>query len=121
NIPIGIAAAFLVSTFLHDPPEMQRHNNPVDWPGIALLIIGVGALQFVLEEGNRRDWFADSLIVTLTVLSSVSLIALVWWQLSARNDHPVINFHVLKNRDLSASIFLFVMLGFGLYGGTFLF
>jgi DHA2 family multidrug resistance protein len=121
NIPIGIAAALLVSTFLHDPPEMQRSDNPVDWPGVGLLITGVGALQFVLEEGNRRDWFADDLIVMLTVVSSISLIALVWWQLSPRNEHPVINFHVLRNRDLSASIFLFVMLGFGLYGGTFLF
>jgi DHA2 family multidrug resistance protein len=121
NIPIGIASVFLVQTFLHDPPEMRRNNDPVDWPGIGLLITGVGALQFVLEEGNRRDWFGDALIVELTILSTVSLVALVWWQLSARNDHPVINFRVLKNRDLSASIFLFVMLGFGLYGGTFLF
>jgi DHA2 family multidrug resistance protein len=46
---------------------------------------------------------------------------MVWWQLSKRNSHPVINFRVLKNRDLAASIFLFVVLGFGLYGGTFLF
>jgi len=121
NIPIGIAAAFLISTFLHDPPEMQRSTAPVDWTGVGLLIVGVGALQFVLEEGNRRDWFSDKLIVELSILSGISLVSLVFWQLSKRNAHPVINFRVLKNRDLSASIFLFVMLGFGLYGGTFLF
>jgi len=121
NIPIGIASAFLVSEFLHDPPEMQRNTSPVDWPGIALLIVGVGSLQFVLEEGNKRDWFADDLIVALSIVSAVTLIGLVWWQLSKKNDHPVINFHVLKNRDLAVSIFLFITLGFGLYGGTFLF
>ena len=121
NIPIGIASAFLVSTFLHDPPAQKRRTGPVDWFGIGLLIIGVGALQYVLEEGNRKDWFADPLIIELSILSAVSLVALVWWQLSKRNGHPVIEFRVLKNRDLSASIFLFIVLGFGLYGGTFLF
>ena len=121
NVPIGIVSAFLVSTFLHDPPAHQRRTGPVDWLGIGLLISGVGALQYVLEEGNRKDWFADTFIVELSLISAASLVSLVWWQLSRRNQHPVIEFRVLKNRDLSASIFLFVVLGFGLYGGTFLF
>src|SRR6185312_17275958 len=98
-----------------------RRIDPVDWLGIALLIVGVGALQYVLEEGNRKDWFNDPLIVRLSIASAISLVMMVWWELSPRNKHPVINFHVLQNRDLSASIFLFVVLGFGLYGGTFLF
>src|SRR6478672_268444 len=51
NIPIGIAAAFLVSTFLRDPPDMQATRRQVDWVGIGLLMIGVGSLQYVLEEG----------------------------------------------------------------------
>jgi MFS transporter, DHA2 family, multidrug resistance protein len=120
NIPIGIVAAFLITTFLHDPPG-KRRSGPVDWTGISLLIVGVGSLQYVLEEGNRNDWFNDSLIVRLSVLSGLSLISMVWWELSSHNEHPVIDFRVLKNRDLAASIFLFVVLGFGLYGGTFLF
>jgi DHA2 family multidrug resistance protein len=121
NVPIGMASAFLVGTFLHDPPEHQRRSGPVDWFGIALLIAGVGSLQYVLEEGNKRDWFADELLVELSIVAGVSLAAMVWWQLSKRNKHPVIDFRVLKNRDLSASIFLFIVLGFGLFGGTFLF
>jgi DHA2 family multidrug resistance protein len=120
NIPIGIVATFLVTTFLKDPPG-ARKINPVDWLGIGLLIAGVGSLQYVLEEGNRKDWFADGLIIRLSLISAVSLISMVMWELSPRNKHPVINFHVLRNRDLSAAIFLFVVLGFGLYGGTFLF
>ena len=121
NVPIGIASAFLVGTFLSDPPGHQRRTGPVDWLGIGLLIAGVGSLQYVLEEGNKRDWFADDLLVELAIVSVVSLTTLVWWQLSKRNKHPVVDFRVLHNRDLAASIFLFVVLGFGLFGGTFIF
>ncbi|HEY4219298.1 MAG TPA: DHA2 family efflux MFS transporter permease subunit [Gemmatimonadaceae bacterium] len=120
NVPIGITAAFLVFTFLHDPPGMQK-RIPADWFGISLLIIGLGSLQYVLEEGREKDWFSDALIVRLTVLSVVSLATMLWWQLSPKNDHPVVNFRVLKNRQLAGSIFLFIALGFGLYGGVFIF
>ncbi len=121
NVPIGLASAFLVSTFLHDPPEHVRRTGPVDWLGIFLLIIGVGSLQYVLEEGGSHDWFGDATIVRLSFVAAISLVTLLWWQLSKRNTHPVMALRVLKNRDLSASIFLFIVLGFGLFGGAFLF
>ena len=121
NIPIGIVAAFLVTTFLRDPPDQQARRGSVDWAGIGLLMTGVGALQYVLEEGNTKDWFADRWILRLTILAAVALVSMVWWELSSRNRHPVVNFRVLKNRELAASIFLFVSLGFGLYGGVFIF
>ena len=121
NVPIGVASALLVSTFLHDPPEQQRRKGPVDWLGITLLISGIGSLQYVLEEGNANDWFEDALILRLSIVAAISLAVLLWWQLSKRNTHPVIELHVLRNRDLSASIFLFIVLGFGLFGGAILF
>lgn len=121
NVPIGLVAAFLVSTFLKDPPDQKAHRGAIDWAGIILLTTGVGALQYVLEEGNTKDWFADKWILRFAILAAFSLISMVWWELSARNRHPVVNFRVLKNRQLAASIFLFVTLGFGLYGGVFIF
>lgn len=121
NVPIGIASAFLVTTFLHDPPDQQKHTADVDWLGIGLLIVGIGSLQYVLEEGNREDWFSSALIIRLSIISAASLITLLWWQLSSRNKHPIMKLGVLRNRDLSASIFLFIVLGFGLFGGAFLF
>jgi len=121
NIPVGAAALFLVSNFLHDPPNLERVRTPVDWLGIILLTAGVGSLQYVLEEGNAKDWFASTLILRLAILSGVCLVGLVWWQLSRHNEHPVIDLRVLHNRTLAASIFLFVALGFGLYGGVILF
>ena len=121
NLPIGLASAFLVTTFLHDPPDQRRRTGSVDWLGIGLLIVGVGSLQYVLEEGNSKDWFASRLLVELSIASAVSLVVLLWWQLSSLNKHPVIELRVLRNRDLMASIFLFVVLGFGLYGGVIIF
>ena len=121
NVPIGMVSAFMVLTYLHDPPNQARRTGAIDWPGIGLLIVGVGSLQFVLEEGNIKDWFSSQLLVNLSIASAISLSVLVWWQLSARNTHPVIQFRVLKNRDLVASIILFIVLGFGLYGGVLLF
>ena len=121
NLPIGLASIFLVSTFLRDPPDQQAHTGDVDWLGIALLTIGIGSLQYVLEEGNSKDWFEDGRILRLAVVAAVALTSMLWWELHPRNTHPVVNFRVLKNRALSASLFLFVALGFGLYGGVFLF
>jgi DHA2 family multidrug resistance protein len=121
NVPIGLISTFLITTFLHDPPEQQKRKRPVDWLGMGLLVVGIGSLQYVLEEGNQNDWFADDLILRLAIVSGVSLAVLLWWQLTSLNKHPVMALRVLKNRDLSASIFLFIVLGFGLYGGAILF
>ncbi|MEO7042874.1 MAG: DHA2 family efflux MFS transporter permease subunit [Gemmatimonadaceae bacterium] len=121
NIPIGIVSAFLVTTFLHDPPGSKGREGGIDFLGIILLMVGVGSLQYVLEEGNRNDWFSDPFILRLAILSGGCIATMLWWELSSRNKHPVVDFRVLKNRQLSASIFLFIALGFGLYGGTFIF
>jgi MFS transporter, DHA2 family, multidrug resistance protein len=121
NVPIGIASAFLVSTFLKDPPGQQRSRGEVDWLGISLLTVGVGSLQYVLEEGNAEDWFSSKWIVRFAIVAGVCLTVMIWWELSSRNKHPVVNFRVLKNQELASSIFLFVALGFGLYGGVFIF
>ena len=120
NVPIGILAVFFVITFLHDTDAPSK-SGTVDWFGIGLLAVGLGAMQYVLEEGERNDWFQSSFISSLAIISVISLITLVWWQLSRRNPAPVINFRVLHNRTLSVSLFLFVVLGFGIYGGTYLF
>lgn len=121
NVPIGIASFFLVSNFLQDPPGMRTGPAKVDWLGIGLLAVGLSSLQYVLEEGNQDDWFQDQTIVKLSILAAVCISGMLWWELSPRNKAPVVDFRVLKNRDLSASILLFIALGFGLYGGVFIF
>ncbi|MBN9415224.1 MAG: DHA2 family efflux MFS transporter permease subunit [Candidatus Eremiobacteraeota bacterium] len=122
NLPVGAVAAFFIAAFLKDPPG-QKHQGPVkvDFLGISLLAVGLGCVQYVLEEGSRKDWFDDERIVLMTVVGGLSLLLMVLWELSPRNRHPVINFRVLKNRDLTTALILYLALGFGLYGGTFLF
>ena len=121
NVPIGILSIFLVSSFLQDPPDVDKKRTSIDFFGIGLLTVGVGSLQYVLEEGNAKDWFADAWILRLAILAGISLSTMIWWELSSRNEHPVVDLRVLHNRTLAASIFLFIALGFGLYGGVFLF
>src|SRR3954469_2902895 len=71
NVPIGIASAFLVTQFLRDPPGQERHRGRVDWLGIGLLTAGIGSLQWVLEEGNTKDWFDDAWILRFSVVAGV--------------------------------------------------
>ena len=120
NIPIGVASFFLVTSFLEDSVAASKAGS-VDWFGIGLLAVGLGSLQYVLEEGQQNDWFQDATIVKLTVISLVAIGLMLWWEMSPRNENPVVNFRILKNKALSSSIFLFVALGFGLYGGIYLF
>jgi DHA2 family multidrug resistance protein len=120
NLPIGTVAAIIVGTFLSDS-KYQVASLKIDFPGILLLAVGLGSLQYVLEEGNRNDWFQDPLIARLAIISAIALVALIVWELWPGNTHPVVNLRVLKNRDLSAALALFIALGFGLYGGVFIF
>ena len=122
NIPVGILSLFLVGSFLSDAPRKPDAVLPkADWLGIGLLAVGLGSLQYVLEEGNKDDWFESALVVRLTVLSLTALGLLIWWQLSPKNPAPVVNFRVLKNQQFAASLLMFLSLGFGLYGGIYLF
>ncbi len=120
NVPIGIISAGIVAAFLTDSKHKVA-SIKVDFIGIGLLAVGLGALQYVLEEGNQKDWFQDSTIALLSVVAGVALSAMLAWELWPGNTAPVVNFRVLKNRDLSAALVLFLALGFGLYGGTFIF
>lgn len=120
NLPIGIISLLTVTAFLQDTKH-KIATAKVDWWGIGLLAVGLASLQYVLEEGNREDWFESALIIRLSILSAVAIISFLAWELSPANQQPVVHLRVLKNRDLSAALALFLALGFGLYGGVFIF
>lgn len=120
NLPIGIISLFIVTSFLQDSKHQTRGAG-IDFFGIGLLAAGLGSMQYVLEEGQTDDWFESATIVRLTLLAVVSLTTFLFWEMSSKNKHPVVNLRVLRNRDLSAAMTMFLAMGFGLYGGVFLF
>src|SRR5215831_15617283 len=120
NVPLGIAAALLCWTYLPEPREgTMRSAEHVDWPGIALLSIGIAALQIMLENGRRQDWFESDQIVALAFTSVIALTAFVWHEL--RTEHPVVDLHVFRHRALVVGCTYGAAMGVGLYGSVFLF
>jgi DHA2 family multidrug resistance protein len=120
KFPIGLLTAYLVGRYLHDSPH-KNESDAIDWTGIAVLAIGLGCLQYVLEEGQRYDWFDDPVILRASVVSVVTLIFFVYWELRSKNDAPIVDLRVLKDRGLAVGVFLNLLLGFALYSATYLF
>lgn len=119
NIPIGIIATFLTILYVRSPKYGEKLKaNQVDWIGIILLTTFIGSLQFVLEHGQQDDWFDDGLIVTLSVMSIFGLILFIWRELTYQ--HPIVNLRVLKDGNLKIGTIMTFILGFGLYGSTFI-
>ena len=118
NIPVGLAAAYLSWTFIHDNKHAKRHKR-IDWGGIGFLILGVSTLQFVLEEGPGDDWFSSPLIVALSIISAIGLIGFVWWELHTK--HPAVDVRLLSHGNLPIGAVLNLVLGFVLMGTVFVF
>ncbi len=118
NLPICIFGIMMISTFVHDPPYLKRGFLKIDWTGIGLLTAGLTAMQLVLERGEEVDWFASNLIVFGTVIAVGALALLLVWELKI--DEPVIDFRILKNIPLSVGCAIGGVLGFALFGTTFI-
>jgi DHA2 family multidrug resistance protein len=125
NIPIGLLSLYLTSRFVHDPPafteERKRVRNAsgklnLDSVGIALVAVGSGALEVLLDRGQIDDWFGSRFICSMFVLGIGCLTAAVFWELN--QPDPVIDFRMLKVRNFAiANVFYFVF-GFGLFAST---
>ena len=118
NIPFGILAAMMISTFFpNDEPAKLRSDAAVDWAGIGLLTVGLGCLQTMLEEGQQDDWFG-SRFITLMAFGAVAGLALfVWRELTA--EHPAVALRVLRHRSVAAGSLYSVLLGIGIFGVVF--
>jgi DHA2 family multidrug resistance protein len=112
NLPIGILTLFLVFRMVEDPPYITRLKGArvrVDYIGIALLALGVGALQILLDKGQEDDWFGSHFIVTLMLISATCLISLVVWEW--RRDQPVIDVHLFKIFNFATANLMMFILG----------
>ena len=119
NIPIGIAATLLTLQFIKSPKYSEKTSRRhIDFPGIALLAIAVGSLQYVLERGHDDDWFNNNIIILLSVTAALGLFFFIWRELTYQN--PIVELRVLKNGNLRVGTVMSFLLGFGLYGSTFI-
>jgi DHA2 family multidrug resistance protein len=114
NIPVGILCIIMTNLFIFDPSYIRRTSSRVDYWGIGMLAVGIGALQVVLDKGQEADWFGSDFIRTLAAISAVCLVALVFWEL--HTAHPIVDLRALKERTYSTGVFLMTVLGFVLYG-----
>src|SRR5471030_768607 len=114
NIPVGVASIVMTKMFIFDPPYLRQEKRRIDYWGIGMLAVGIGALQIVLDKGQEEDWFSSNMIVTLTIICAVTLTALIWHLLVA--EDPIVDLRVFKERSYAVGVFLMTVVGFVLYG-----
>jgi DHA2 family multidrug resistance protein len=121
NIPVGIISILLTSRLIQDPPYFRRRKlkeTHIDYIGLGFVALGLGALQIVLDKGQRDDWFESHFILTLTLIAVTALIFVGFWEW--RHKDPIIDLHLFRDRTFAVSNLLMFMLGFALLGSTLL-
>ena len=102
NIPIGIFASLVVGSQLKGRPE-KLEKPKMDYVGLATLVLGVGALQTLLDLGNDEDWFHSTTIVILAIVAAISLAIFVIWELTDKD--PIVNLRLFRHRNFAAGTF----------------
>ncbi len=114
NLPVGIVSLVMIYHFIQDPPYLRRTSRGVDFWGLSLLVVGMGAFQVMLDQGQEKDWFSSTWIALLALVALAGLTAFVFRELST--DHPLVDFRLLRYRTYTAGVFVVGVLGFVLYG-----
>ena len=125
NVPVGLVSLLLTWYFVQEPKStinererLDKEGFKIDWLGITLFAVGIGALEIVLDEGNRKDWFESSFIVGFAVVAVFALVIGITWEFYQK--HPAVDVRMLLNRNFASSFILLFALGFILFGSTFL-
>ena len=114
NVPVGLAAGAMTWA-IYRHRETPRRSLPIDRIGLGLLVVGIGALQLMLDKGQEEAWFESPHILTLLAVSVVALIALVIWELD--DPHPVVALRLFKRRNFTIGVFV-NSLGYAIFVGN---
>lgn len=114
NIPIGLISAYMSWQLLKNEETAISHS-PIDIVGLILLIIGIGSLQVLLDQGNDLDWFNSPVITGLGIVAFVSLSFLVVWELT--EDNPIIDLNLFKRRNFAIGT-IAIALGYTVFFGN---
>jgi DHA2 family multidrug resistance protein len=112
NIPVGILAFILVTRLVEDPPWIKPNRKligKIDYLGLSFLTIAMGGMQIMLDKGEENDWFSSNFICISAALFVCGMIALVWWELRAKD--PIINLRVFRYRNFAICCFLMMLVG----------
>ncbi|MCK1451707.1 DHA2 family efflux MFS transporter permease subunit [Bradyrhizobium sp. 35] len=116
NVPMGLLSLFLVGTLVKEPSGAEEEREKllskglrVDYVGFLLVAIGLGSLEYVLDEGQRNDWFGSNMIVFFAVLSAMSLLALIPWELT--REDPIVDLRLLGRRQFAACFLVMLATG----------
>lgn len=118
NLPLGLLNVAMVLRYLHDPPYLKKERAALDLPGIGLLVLGLGALQLMLEQGERSDWFSSRFIAGLLFLALTGLALFAWRELTTPS--PAVDLTLLGDGRFTAGVLISGMLGMGLFASMFL-
>src|SRR6478735_1952343 len=116
-LPTIVMVSALYLTLERQPMQLKLLKEG-DWAGIVTMAIGLSALQTVLEEGNKDDWFASPFILRLAVIAFVSLALFIWIELTV--EKPLIRLRLLKSRNFGFGTIAVTMLGFALFGSVYI-
>jgi DHA2 family multidrug resistance protein len=114
NLPVGVLSALLCWRTLRDK-ESPTEKMPVDWTGLVLLVVWVGALQIMLDTGRDADWFASARIVVLATIAAVGFVAFLIWQLTER--HPIVDLSLFRGRNFTIGT-LVTCIGYATFFGN---
>lgn len=114
NLPVGVMSLVMTYRYIFDPPYLRRESTRIDYWGIGLLALGIGALQILLDKGQEEDWFSSRFMVTLAIAAAAALIIFIVHEL--RVKEPVVDLRVFTIRTYATGVFLMTLLGFVLYG-----
>jgi DHA2 family multidrug resistance protein len=119
NIPVGVLSLLFTAILIFDPPHVRRAiGKGIDYIGLGLLATGIGALEIFLDEGQRNDWFGSNMILVCSLIAVAALVGVVFWELKRKD--PIVDLHLLKDRNFAIATFAMFALGFVLYGSTML-
>ncbi|EEP4626687.1 DHA2 family efflux MFS transporter permease subunit [Salmonella enterica subsp. enterica serovar Paratyphi A] len=114
NVPIGIAVVLMTLHTLRGR-ETHTERRRIDAVGLALLVIGIGSLQIMLDRGKELDWFSSQEIIILTVVAVIAISFLIVWELT--DDHPIVDLSLFKSRNFTIGC-LCISLAYMLYFGA---
>jgi MFS transporter, DHA2 family, multidrug resistance protein len=115
NLPVGLISLLMTAAFIYDPEYIRKQRaGTIDYIGLGLLCVGLGALQIVLDKGQQEDWFSSEFIVWLAIVAAVCLVILIYWEL--KNKDPVVELRLFKERNYAAGVTIMFFFGFVLYG-----